>query len=247
MANKTQLLKNISNRQKIIIALVGVVGAILAWQVYALFGSGGGDIAPPPAPMHNTMAASPPGAMPQAPSANAPAMAQGMPPAPPPVAMPKPTNVPETQALSPREMELTRMLQDMQDRYLQAVNELQLLKVSKDIAETNKDISAAKLATVVAQKQIVDILAPPPPPPSTLTANLPSISIASGEGQYAVVSISQLQYRWSAILGYKGTLYNVHVGDVLPMDGSKVVSIANTSVVLEKGGNRMKLTLVPRI
>jgi hypothetical protein len=62
-----------------------------------------------------------------------------------------------------------------------------------------------------------------------------------------VISVSQLQNRWGAVLGYQGNLYSVFSGDVLPPDGSKVISISKSGVILEKNGIRTLVSMVPVI
>jgi type IV pilus biogenesis protein PilP len=164
------------------------------------------------------------------------------------------TQIPPIQQVSPQEAELMRLQQETQARYIQAINELQMLKVAKDIADANKDISTSKLAQVTAEKKIVDLLAPPPPPPPPTPTDVTVKPVASlspllgdQDVQYTVVSVSQLQYRWGAVMSYKGTLFNVHVGDILPPDGSKVMSIQRDGVTILKNGARKKISLVPTI
>src|SRR5690606_24594193 len=137
-----------------------------------------------------------------------------------------------------------------------AVNELQMLKIQRDIAETNKAIAGAKLDTVNAQKNIVTLLAPEQPSnyaqhlvnptgAAAPTAGTPPPTII--EVPYTVISVTEIQGRWGAVIGAQGKLYNVHVGDVLPADKSKVISINKSGVVLEKDGVKKIVSLVPII
>lgn len=161
---------------------------------------------------------------------------------------PKTTAVPQTTPITDRESALMTLQQETQVKYLEALNELQLLKVAKDIAVTNKDISAAKLDRVSAEKKIVDLLglasAPPPAATTVTTTQAQTVAPIGQDVTYNVVSVSQLQYRWGAVLSYRGALYNVHVGDILPPDGSMVVAIGKDSVTLQKDGVRKKVSLV---
>lgn len=243
-ADKMQALSSMSNRQKATAGIVVVVVLILLWQLSSMFGGGSNTpvITPKPAPAKMAAAAG---------NASPAAMAPGM----------QTPNVPatvdimQTQPQTEREAMLMKLQAETQEKYLAAINELQVLKVNKEIAVTNKDISAAKLAKVVAEKKIYDLLTPAAPPPVAQTINnvAPlSASAAAAAAQiandqnvkYTVVSVSQLQYKWTAVLGYKGVIYNVRVGDVLPPDGSTVVSIQRDGVTLEKDGSKTKVSLL---
>lgn len=239
MADKILTAK--TSRQKILAIAFAIILIIIIWQIIGLFGGSAGS-------EPTTMAR---GGTPQQ-------QPRIQPPAPERVAeVPKP----KTEAMTPLEMELMRLQQETQAKYVAALNQLQMLKLEKDIAESEKDIMKAKQETVTAQKNIVDLLAPPvaQATPATYAQNLvtPSGTSASGasitssasnsEVKYSVISVSQLQSRWSAVLGYQGNLYSVFIGDILPPDGSKVLSINRSGVVLEKDNQRIKVSMVPVI
>ena len=149
--------------------------------------------------------------------------------------------------MSAQELELVRLQQETQAKYVAALNELQMLKIAREIAQTNQAIAAARLATVTAEKNTLLLLSPPPPAYAqglvTPVSGTPSMSSPG----YTVVSVSQLQNRWNAVLGYQDKLYSVSIGDVLPSDGSTVVSISRSGVVLEKDGAKRKISMVPII
>lgn len=146
--------------------------------------------------------------------------------------------------LTPREEQLMKLQEETEAKYIAAVNELQMLKVEKDIAETNKAIVTAKLDTVTAQKSMVDLLAPPAPPQPTQADYAKNLAAGQAGGApttgtttttaptYTVISVSHLQGRWNAVVGYQGKLFNLFVGDVLPSDGSTVTSISKSGVTL---------------
>ncbi|OGT38241.1 MAG: hypothetical protein A3F12_07265 [Gammaproteobacteria bacterium RIFCSPHIGHO2_12_FULL_38_14] len=246
MALNLQTFKEMPARQKATIVVFALVIIILLWQIMGLFGGGGGESAQPIQP---DLAAVP--GQPQI---------QGTPTQP---VAPQPAALPRQAGLTPREMALLKLQQETELKYITAVNELQMLKIERQIAENNKAIMSAKLDTITAQKNIVNLLtvqAPPavpraayaqslgasPAPPPEFVASAPP-SQPEAEVSYTVVSVSQIKYKWNAVLGYQGRLYNVTVGDVLPSDGSKVVSIDTSGVVLEKEGVRRKFSLVPII
>ncbi|MBA3661301.1 MAG: hypothetical protein H0W64_06215 [Gammaproteobacteria bacterium] len=244
-ANRKQLLSSMSTRQKVTVVVFILVLLFLLWQIYALLATPSSPSTPVnkvPAVVMPTLQNSAPQSAP----------------------LPRPS------VLTPQEAAIQQMQQETESKYLTALNELQMLRIVRDIAETNKAIMSAKLDTLTAEKSIVDLLKPPPvvtpgayaqtlitptggvnsttatttpplniaPPPPTLQAN---------ELPYTVISVSQLQYRWGAVLGLQGNLYSVQVGDVLPMDQSRVVSIDKGGVILEKGALRRRISLVPII
>ncbi len=247
-SDKLQGLSNLTTRQKLTGGFLVIVVLIILWQVIGLFS--GGSTSVPATPASNMAAGGAPGAH-----------------MPPPQATPQPAQLPKQEGASQREMELMKLQQETQAKYIEAVNELQMLRVTREIAEANQAISTAKLNSVTAQKKIVDLLVTPEPQiapvdyarglvspissgatvaPSKPTTTVTMTSMAP-EVNYTAISVSQLQNKWNAVLGYQGTLYNVMVGDVLPPDGAKVVSIDKTGVILERDGAKKKVSLVPII
>jgi hypothetical protein len=240
MADKLNALSSMTVRQKVTAGIVVVVVLIVIWQLYGLLG-GGSEPASVPTPKPATPSAklakggtAPNGAMqPEA---------------------PKQADIMQARPLTPTEAMLLKMQQETQASYLAALNQLQMLRVQRDIANTNKDIATARLATVTSEKKIVDMLSPPAPPPLPAAAAVinkavvaQSAGVLDQEVRYTVVSVSNLQSRWSAILSYKGNLYSVRTGDLLAPDGSRVLSISSDGVTLQKNGVRTKLPLVTSI
>jgi len=230
-SGKSEFISSMNTRQKITAIVFIVVMLIVIWQIWGLFAGGS---APTPVP----------------PAQRAPALAAI------PRPMPQPAPLPKQEPLSPREAELLRLQQETQAKYVTALNELQVLKISKEIAEANQAIMAANLATITAQKSIVDLLAPPPPiAPAAYSQGLLSPSAPTmpqppappSTSKYTVISVSQLQGKWTAVLGHQGSLYHVMVGDVLPADGMIVAAIDRGGVVLQKDGDRTRVSLVPII
>lgn len=226
-----------SPRQKIMIGVVVVVVGVLAWQMFGLF-SGGGSSSNTPAPGT---------AMPAMPSPQPAALVSA--------------GATKDAPLTPREEQLMKLQEETEAKYIAAVNELQMLKVQKDIAETNKAIVTAKLDTVTAQKSMVDLLAPPAPPQPSQADY--AKNLAAGQGgeatpstapggtatttapTYTVISVSHLQGRWNAVVGYQGKLLNLYVGDVLPGDGSTVIAISKSGITLRAtDGTTKKISLV---
>lgn len=240
-------------KQKVMAAILILVLAVIGWQIVGLF-TGGGSSQPAITPAKNQPSASNDDAA--APSAAA-TTAQNN--------VPQPASLPKQSQPSPREMELMRLQAETQAKYIAAVNELQMLKIQRQLAETNQAIATAKLATVTAEKNIVDMLAPPAPPPAPVKPGNPvgpsAANDSSALGQidaaasrqpalvpYTVISVSQANRKWSAVIGYQDQLYHVQSGDILPADNSVVMSIDNGGVWLSnKEGIKRRLSLVPII
>jgi hypothetical protein len=217
-----------------IVAVIAVVG-VIAWQAKSMFGD---DTA----------------AQEEAAKSAAPAIHPDTPkqaaliPPPPPASAAKP--------LTPAEIEANRLQQEAQVKYLAALDDLQMLKVEKDIAETNKDIMKAKEDMITSQHKIVDMLAPKaqPSPVSTLdNSGRPGISGAGpGTGQpgmgpnnveYSVVSVTNLRGRWTAIINTGSKLVSVTAGDVMSDNNVTILSIDRSGVLIEKDGNKKKIVM----
>jgi type IV pilus biogenesis protein PilP len=151
--------------------------------------------------------------------------------------------------------------QDTQKEYVDTINQLQMLKLQKDIDETKQSIATARLATATAEKNITDLLTKPAP---SVNNNMPPADYAKmlgGSGQnipppplqvvpqvqYVVISVSMRLGHWMAVLGNQGKLYSVSVGDTLPVDGSEVVAIGKDGVVLKKDNMKRKINIVNSI
>lgn len=244
-----KLFSNMDNRQKTTAVAFVIIMLIIAYMLYSMFKGESTDIKPSVAQPSGPINATGP-------------MQGGMAP---PIIAPKQAQLPkQPPPLSPREAQLLQMQQETEMKYIDALNQLQMLKLERDIAETNKSIVAAKLDTITAEKNIINLLKPQMTttpasyaqglvtpvagaPAGGPPANIPPPQMRQEETNYTVISVSFLRSVWSAVLGYQGNLYNVHVGDILPVDGSKVLSIDRTGLILEKDGIRRKISMVPII
>lgn len=162
--------------------------------------------------------------------------------------------------------DIQKQQQQQQQSYLDSVNQLQLIKVKREIAENNQAIATARLATETANKTMSDLLTQPavlPQPPGGLSATdnsgKPGTVQAVGQSPegmsvpiasksqvldipFTVISVSMQSNRWNAVLSYQDKLYSVSIGDSL-FDGSKVVSISKNGVSLLKDGNKRKISI----
>lgn len=230
-------------KKKITYLLIVVVLAFFGWQAMDMFG-GAADVAQGPIMQKNP---------------DIPKVAN---------LLPQQQKTSSQQPMTEREAQLVRLQQETQAKYIAAVNELQMLKIEKDIAETSRDVSRAKLEGITAQKGIVDLLTPEKvirastdsyaqgllsPGATTSAASTTSTPESTDTPTkvvteyYSVVSVSKLRGQWIAVLGNSGTLYKVQQGDVLPLDGSVVSRIDRNGVQLEKDGKTTKLSMVPII
>lgn len=252
-------LSGITNKQKMMVGIFVIILVIVLWQVIELFGGGGGASAPSPSP-----AAPVPGTKVSAvvPGGGSNTSSQAAP------SSQTSSTGQINEAVVPKENEFFKLQEDAQQKYVISLNELQTLRIQKEIEETHQAIASAKLATVTAEKSIADLLTKPVVPtlsPAAYGSALVS-PVQSGqpgaaqsqsnvvmsppvetEPQYVVISVSMQFNSWSAVVGYQGKPYQVTVGSILPADSSEVVSIDNSGVVLEKGKKRRKISIVPSI
>ena len=258
MPNIAQTFSSLTTRQKATGAIIAVLIIVVLYEVISMFGGSSSPTAMAPTPP-SMMSANKPG-MPM--NGNLPG-GNAMKPVGPP--QPQPTQLlKQTPEMSQRESELMQMQEETQAKYVAALNELQMLRVSLALAEANKELMKSKYDTIVTEKGIVDLLTKPAPQvmpgqyaqglanqsggaanPSASPA--PSALSQPAEAEYTVVSVSELRWKWGAVIGYQGNLYSVSTGDVLPPDGSIVVAIDRSGVILEKNGVRRKVSLVPII
>ena len=153
-----------------------------------------------------------------------------------------------------------------EQKYIGKINDLENLKIQKEIAETNQAIATAKLATVTAEKNISDLLTKPAAPeiPAGAYANKLATPTLQGESivnepsvsspapaapaipqiEYKVISVSMQLGKWNAVIGYQGKLYNVTVGDILSEDNSVVTNINKNGVLLKKDGKIRKVNIM---
>lgn len=234
MTDQMKAISGMTTRQKATAGVIVLVVLIILWQIYGMFGGGSSTQPLPKATPVKTVKGktnSPGSDIPGAPT---------------------PADIMQaSKPLTANETALMKIQQETQEKYLAALSQLQMLRVARDIAITTKDISSAKLASVTAEKKIVDMLSPPviPQPTGIIAKNTiqTASSLVDQDVKYSVVSISQIQSRWSAVLSYKGNLYNVRVGDVLAPDASKVISIGGDGVTIQKDDEKKKLPLITSI
>jgi hypothetical protein len=262
------MLSEMTTKQKVMIVALVLLLIIVIWQVMGLFDSS----TPPATPAITPVQGSAPNTG-QPPAA----MATGAPGAPgaAPAGFQQPAPMEQQPALREAPVVMSDQILDLQkkteQKYLEQVNQLQMLKLQREIAETNQAIASAKLATVTAEKNVSDLLTKPVPasvpvvPAGAYSGTLvtpaqtgvtvvgpgpgnePPIMAPPSNIPYVVISVSMQFGRWSAVMGYQGKLYNVVVGDVLPVDGSVVAGINKNGVYLVKDGKRRKVSIISSV
>lgn len=246
-SDKTPLASGMATRQKAIIAGVGVIVLIILWQLYSVYDSskpmpGTTPVAGAGAGLKPAGSASQPGGLP-------------------------PVHTPQQSTLvtgnnTEREETLAKIQRDTETSYITKMSELQLLKLTQQFAETNQAIMKAKLETVTAQKKIVDLLQTDAERANStgqnnsqaMEAAMRNMQAAQQQlaqqqaiASYMVISVTQLQGQWRAVLGAQGRLFNVKVGDILPLDGAKVMAINSGGVTVERNGMTRRFSMVPVI
>lgn len=258
MASENKMGEGMTKKQKATAIGLVVVLIIIIWQVMGLFGGSKPEStsAIVPAAHKGTMSANNPATTQQIAARNN---------ANPVINNPS-VRVQQTQ-LREMPVNMDARLVDLQkqteQKQIDQLNQLQTLKLQREIAETNQAIASARLATVTAEKSVSDLLTRPAPqqvPASAYTSTLvnptqtgvqvasePQQAPAPVEVQYVVISVSMEMGRWHAVLGYQGKLYNVSIGDILPADNSVVVSIGKNGVILLKDNKRKKISIISSI
>jgi type IV pilus biogenesis protein PilP len=238
-----------TTRQKITMALLLIVIILIIWQLFSLFHENNATSSNH-AVMANNKKMSGTNTTPTEPH------------------VPQPAPLPKPPVVSEQEKELIKLQKQTEEKYINALSQLQMLKVERDIAETNKAIVTAKLDTATAEKNMANLLQPnissasyaqglanpssiPPSTPSLPPANNSSATAQNSAptvtNNYLVISVSLLQGKWNAVLGSQGKLYQVYIGDILPDDKAQVVDIDKSGVTLKYGDEKRKISLVPII
>jgi hypothetical protein len=250
-----------AQKQKVIIGIIVVVVLIALWQ---LIDTGGSSSVPTIAPTPVASAPGKPavGSAMQAPSAGA-SMAAA------PMAMP---NAPAPASSEIRQekisatSDLTKPQQQSQTEFISSLNKLQLLKLQREIDETKTAIATAELNRMTAEKSIADlitkqaIVAQPAvdqfssnssaaSAPAPVPAAVAAAPAAVMDFPYTVMSVAYEGRRWTAVVSgipagaTAPKLYTVSVGDILPLDGSTVVTIDKQGITVKKNTSSRMISL----
>jgi hypothetical protein len=237
-------------KQKAMIGAIIVVGLIMGWQIIGLFSGDSGAGVSPAKPVANGSAKMTAGSSPPGGAANIQMAAASQ--------LPLQSGLKQMPVMT--DARFLQLQQASEEKYIDKLNDLENLKIQRQIAETNQAIATAKLATVAAEKNISDLLTKPTVPtvPVAAYANGLVTPAMQGGGQagsqsaeiipdYTVISVMMQRQKWNAVMGYQGKLLNVSIGDVLPADGSVVEAISKNGVILKKDGKSKTVNMMSAI
>jgi len=238
-----EIFTGMTAKQKGMIGAMVVVVLVIVWQVIGLIGGSGST---PPAqsmPVANKNSAANK-TTPTATAANNHALQQNQ----------------LQQATVASDTRFLQLQQMSEQKYIGKLNDLEDLRIQREIAETNQAIATAKLATVTAEKNISDLLTKPAMPEVSIAAyanrlagpgsgadettslSSTTTTTTTSEG-YTIISVSMQLHKWNAIIGYQGKLFTVAVGDVLAPDSSVVININKNGVTLKKDDKIRKISI----
>lgn len=134
---------------------------------------------------------------------------------------------------SPQNLALLAESQQMQQQYIQLVNEYQLAQLQQKLAQVDSQIAASKLTTtksLVELKKLQPLLGSDIGGPSVqaTTAGGSTSNVPQG---YQTMYVGEVSGKWQAMLSSAGQYFQVSVGMRLP-DGSVVSQINSRGVVL---------------
>jgi hypothetical protein len=238
-------LKNLSSKQKILLPIFVLAVVYIVWQVYDMFGGGAAQSSTPTPAARSTVAmqtqpmvgpsasqAQAQGQLPATMGQSGPGMQQVQP-------VPTEKNVASLAATSAN---------DDQSQYVQLLNHYQLLKMKRLLLEEEVAISTAQQKIAEMNAKTVSLGGMPDTgvedmggySDSAMAATAPSSS-EGGSGEYKVVYIDKQGGDWNATLNRKGRFEEVSIGSELA-DGTQVISIDSSGVVIKHGTNLTKLT-----
>lgn len=243
----------LERKQKILLTLIIIALAFLAWQLYDIFFASNvsDDTAtissiPPTQPLSQPSLQTAPATLttpPAIPSITTTTTATTTPtPLAPPLARPTPltttapsTTVVQTTTTMPqvppppvmRELTLQAPITTQQREYLQLVNRYQIIRMQRMLADEEAALYTSKAKVVELNQQISKITG------TAVTNNLfgpPSSGLSIG---YQLMYIDYQNGRWTATLNQSGRFIEVNAGTTLP-DGARVIKIDQNGVVIRK-------------
>lgn len=149
-------------------------------------------------------------------------------------AVPQVVEMPKRE-LTPEELNLLEERRQVQQQYLQLVNQYQLMEMQNKVATSQSSLIKTQLETAKSEQQAtkLGILLPGQQGPSDVDKSLSGVSL---------VYVGKKNGVWSAVLNLRGQYATVKVGSHLP-DDSVVSTINDNGIVLYKDGERRTLTV----
>ncbi len=261
-AIKANLLSDMTPKKKATLGAIIVFSLLIIWQLIGLLGGGGGNEAAVPAVAKSAAPVKMTPGIPNSMGASATS--------PPSVVVASSADVKKLLAADERTQKIQKA---SEDKYMQSLNDLEGLKIQREIAEMNQAIASAKLATATAERNMMDLSLKSMPVPVSAAAYANGLVAPTAQGEvvatpsgvdstaintgksssvhatndYTVISIFMQGDRWTAVLGYQGKLFNVSVGERLPTDGSIVTAINENAVTLQQNGRTKEITMLSSI
>jgi hypothetical protein len=136
--------------------------------------------------------------------------------------------------LTPEELNLLEERRQVQQQYLQLVNQYQLMEMQNKVATSQSTLIKTQLETAKSEQQA-----------TKLGLLLPGQGSGDGDKSLSgviLVYVGQKSGVWSAVLNLSGQYVTVKVGSHLP-DDSVVSTINDNGIVLYKDGQRRTLTV----
>lgn len=216
----------LDKKQKILLTLVIIALAYLAWQIYSMFFAGPSrpaTITPVPAVPTKTLTAAP--ITSKAPAATTQAATP---------ATTAPAAVMPTQQQPLQQVALMPPMSAYQSEYLQLINRYQLLKMRRQIVDEEAAIasSQAKIAQLNQTTGSTSVA------PSTYN---PTTTTMTPRDVNQLMYIDYQGGRWSAILNRHHRFKEVYVGTVLS-DGTRIMKIDSNGVVIQRHGKQYLLS-----
>jgi hypothetical protein len=228
--------KQLEAKQKfMLVALIGALGVVF-YLIYTTFfatSAGSNTSVPTVAPV--TQQAATPAQTPiqpaSAPVTTAPAIANTT----------NTVTVGQPAPPTPQDLALLAESQQMQQQYVQLVNQYQLAQLQQKLAQVDAEIANNKLTTA---KSLVEMKKLQPQLGGDYNTSLSNSAASSNNGPqtYQTLYVGQVSGRWQAMLQAGGQYFQVSVGMQLP-DGSSVSSISSRGVVLNRNGTPIFLPM----
>ncbi len=210
--------KQLDSKQKtMLVVLIGCVGLVL-YLVYTTFFASEAPPEPTPPPVIVSNAAPPAPADIPAPVTQVATAPQNNPAA---------VQVGQPAPATPESLALLAKSQQMQQEYIELVNQYQLAQLQQKLAQVDAQIAASKLTTT---KSLVELKKLQPELGQMENMHGRMDENASGQG-YQTLYVGQTSGRWQAMIQFGGQYFQVSMGMHLP-DGSVVEDITNKGVLL---------------
>ena len=230
-------------KQKGMLIATVLLFLIIGYMVYRMFFAGSHTPPPPPAAARpSPVAAKPatPAAAPTNAATNNPAadLAVANPSAPGVNAAPAAPTVPAVvempkRELTPEELALLEERRQVQQQYLQLVNQYQLTEMQNKVATSQSNLLKTEIDAAKAERQAARLGLVLPGQADNTKKGLTGVSL---------VYVEQKKGIWGAVLNVRGAYVNVKMGSRL-LDGSVVSRINESGLVIIKDGDRYPLTV----